>query len=33
MDRLGAEKTFDDYVLWETQDMIFASQGKTCASP
>jgi prepilin-type N-terminal cleavage/methylation domain-containing protein len=29
----GSEMTFDDIVHWETQDMIFASQGKTCASP
>jgi prepilin-type N-terminal cleavage/methylation domain-containing protein len=27
------EMTFDDFVLWRTQDLIFASQGKTCASP
>lgn len=24
---------FDDYVLWRTQDMIFALQGETCTTP
>lgn len=33
IDRSGTERTYDDFVLWRTQDMIFASQGKTCAAP
>jgi prepilin-type N-terminal cleavage/methylation domain-containing protein len=32
-DRAGAEKAFDDIVLWRTQDMIFTSQGKSCSLP
>jgi prepilin-type N-terminal cleavage/methylation domain-containing protein len=33
IDRSGAEKGFDDVVLWRTQDIIFAEQGETCAGP
>jgi prepilin-type N-terminal cleavage/methylation domain-containing protein len=32
-DRTNKEKTFDDIVLWRTQDMIFAGQGKSCSLP
>lgn len=32
-DRAGAERKFDDVVLWRTQDMIFAGQGKSCSLP
>ncbi len=32
-DRAGKEIGFDDSVLWRTQDMIFAEQGKSCALP
>lgn len=31
--RAGTEMTFDDMVLWRTQDMIFAGQGKSCSIP
>jgi hypothetical protein len=27
------EKSFDEVVLWRTQDMIFAEQGKNCSLP
>jgi type II secretory pathway pseudopilin PulG len=33
IDRTDKEKTFDDLVLWRSQDMIFASQGKSCSLP
>jgi prepilin-type N-terminal cleavage/methylation domain-containing protein len=32
-ERGGGEKAFDDTVLWRTQDMIFAEQGKSCSLP
>ena len=32
-DRAGVEKSFDEVVLWRTQDMIFAEQGKSCSLP
>jgi type II secretory pathway pseudopilin PulG len=32
-DRAGAEKSFDEVVLWRTQDMIFAERGKSCSLP
>lgn len=32
-DRAGKEMTFDDIVLWRTQDMIFAERGGSCALP
>jgi prepilin-type N-terminal cleavage/methylation domain-containing protein len=32
-DRAGVEKGFDEVVLWRTQDMIFAEQGKSCSLP
>jgi len=31
--RAGVEKSFDEAVLWRTQDMIFAEQGKSCSLP
>jgi len=31
--RAGVEKGFDEVVLWRTQDMIFAEQGKSCSLP
>ena len=33
LDRTDKEKSFDDIVLWRSQDMILASQGKSCALP
>jgi prepilin-type N-terminal cleavage/methylation domain-containing protein len=33
LDRTDKEKSFDDIVLWRSQDMIFASQGKSCSLP
>ena len=33
VDRTGKEKSFDDIVLWRSQDMIFASQGNSCSLP
>jgi type II secretory pathway pseudopilin PulG len=32
-ERTGVEKSFDEVVLWRTQDMIFAEQGKSCSLP
>ena len=32
-ERTGKERSFDDVVLWRTQDMIFAAQGKSCSLP
>lgn len=32
-DRIGHEIYFDDAVLWRTQDMILAAQGRSCALP
>ena len=32
-ERTGKEKSFDDTVVWRTQDMIFASQGGSCSLP
>ena len=32
-ERAGPEKSFDEVVLWRTQDMIFAEQGKSCSLP
>lgn len=32
-ERAGIEKKFDGVVLWRTQDMIFAEQGKSCSLP
>ena len=32
-DRAGMEKSFDEVILWRTQDMIFAEQGKSCSLP
>lgn len=32
-ERAGKERSFDDIVLWRTQDMIFAGQGKSCSLP
>ncbi len=32
-ERSGRERDFDDVVLWRTQDMIFAEQGKSCSLP
>jgi type II secretory pathway pseudopilin PulG len=32
-ERAGVEKSFDEVVLWRTQDMIFAEQGKSCSLP
>ena len=32
-DRTGVEKSFDEVVLWRTQDMILAEQGKSCSLP
>jgi type II secretory pathway pseudopilin PulG len=32
-ERAGIEKKFDEVVLWRTQDMIFAEQGKSCSLP
>jgi type II secretory pathway pseudopilin PulG len=32
-DRTGVEKSFDEVVLWRTQDMILAGQGKSCSLP
>ena len=32
-ERAGVEKGFDEVVLWRTQDMIFAGQGKSCSLP
>ena len=29
----GNVKEIDDIVLWRTQDMIFAQQGKSCSMP
>jgi prepilin-type N-terminal cleavage/methylation domain-containing protein len=33
VDRAGREKSFDDIVIWRTQDMILAGQGKSCSLP
>jgi type II secretory pathway pseudopilin PulG len=33
VDKTGKEKTFDDVVLWRTQDMIFESQSQSCSLP
>jgi prepilin-type N-terminal cleavage/methylation domain-containing protein len=33
VDRADKERGFDDIVLWRSQDMIFASQGKSCSLP
>jgi prepilin-type N-terminal cleavage/methylation domain-containing protein len=32
-ERAGKEKSFDDTVLWRTQDMIFAAQKGSCSLP
>jgi prepilin-type N-terminal cleavage/methylation domain-containing protein len=32
-ERTGVEKSFDEVVLWRTQDMIFAEAGKSCSLP
>ena len=32
-ERAGKEKSFDDTVLWRTQDMIFAAQNGSCSLP
>jgi prepilin-type N-terminal cleavage/methylation domain-containing protein len=32
-ERTNAEKNFDEVVVWRTQDMIFAGQGKSCSLP
>ena len=32
-ERIDVEKGFDEVVLWRTQDMIFAEQGKSCSLP
>jgi len=32
-ERTGKEMGFDNIVLWRTQDMIFAEQGKSCSLP
>jgi hypothetical protein len=32
-ERTDKEKSFDDIVLWRSQDMIFAGQGKSCSLP
>jgi prepilin-type N-terminal cleavage/methylation domain-containing protein len=32
-ERKNQEKTFDDTVLWRTQDMIFAAQNGSCSLP
>lgn len=32
-ERTGVEKSFDEVVLWRTQDMILAEQGKSCSLP
>ncbi len=32
-ERAGVEMSFDEVVLWRTQDMIFAEQGKSCSLP
>jgi len=32
-DRAGKDRSYDDIVLWRTQDMIFAGQGKSCSLP
>jgi prepilin-type N-terminal cleavage/methylation domain-containing protein len=32
-ERAGVEKSFDEVVLWRTQDMILAEQGKSCSLP
>jgi prepilin-type N-terminal cleavage/methylation domain-containing protein len=32
-DRTGKEMGFDNIVLWRTQDMVFAEQGKSCSLP
>ena len=32
-ERANKERSFDDIVLWRTQDMIFAGQGKSCSLP
>ena len=33
LDRASGEKGYDDVLLWRTQDLIFASQGQSCAAP
>ena len=33
INRSGAERNFDDVIVWRTQDLIMASQGKSCAGP
>ena len=33
IDRAGVEREFDDVVVWRTQDLIMASQGRSCAGP
>jgi len=33
IDRAGVEMKFDDVVVWRTQDMMFATQGKSCSLP
>jgi type II secretory pathway pseudopilin PulG len=33
VDRTGKEKSFDDIVIWRSQDMILAAQGKSCSLP
>jgi len=32
-DRVGMEKSFDELLVWRTQDMVFAEQGKSCSLP
>ena len=32
-ERTGKEKSFDDTVVWRTQDMIFAAQNGSCSLP
>lgn len=32
-ERAGVEKSFDDTILWRTQDLILAEQGKSCSLP
>jgi prepilin-type N-terminal cleavage/methylation domain-containing protein len=33
VDRTGKEMSFDDIVIWRSQDMILAGQGKSCSLP